>query len=422
MGDRVAGRRGLWERVESRLRRGPLAEDAFVGSRLHDPRTATVLGIALGVAFTVCFTTGFVSHLIQHPASWFTWAARPAGLYRVTQGAHVISGIAAIPLLFAKLFVVYPHFWSWPPVKNPAHGVERLLLLPLVGGSLFLLVTGVSNISGWYWFSAGDFPLRIFFIQSHYAAAWVVIGALVVHVGIKAPTIARSLRTIGRDGIDDQHVASAADPALPPAVPSDDARMDRRGLLKVTFGTAGLLTLLTAGQTVDVLARLNVLAPRDQDLGSQGLPINRTAAVAQVEGPATSTSYRLTVDGAVDTPLRLDLDELRALPRHEAMLPMACVEGWSKSADWRGVRVRDLLAMAGAAPGAEVVVHSLEQRGSYRRSTLLPTHTNDPDTLLALELNGEELNLDHGFPCRLIAPNRPGVMQTKWVTRLQVIA
>jgi DMSO/TMAO reductase YedYZ molybdopterin-dependent catalytic subunit len=40
--------------------------------------------------------------------------------------------------------------------------------------------------------------------------------------------------------------------------------------------------------------------------------------------------------------------------------------------------------------------------------------------LLALEVEGEVLHLDHGYPARLIGPNRPGVMQTKWVTRLVV--
>ena len=44
----------------------------------------------------------------------------------------------------------------------------------------------------------------------------------------------------------------------------------------------------------------------------------------------------------------------------------------------------------------------------------------DADTLIALELNGAPLHIDHGFPCRLIGPNRPGVQQTKWVQELAV--
>lgn len=48
-------------------------------------------------------------------------------------------------------------------------------------------------------------------------------------------------------------------------------------------------------------------------------------------------------------------------------------------------------------------------------------YVQDPLTLLALGLNGEVLSLDHGYPARIIAPNRPGVLQTKWVGRLEVL-
>jgi DMSO/TMAO reductase YedYZ molybdopterin-dependent catalytic subunit len=49
------------------------------------------------------------------------------------------------------------------------------------------------------------------------------------------------------------------------------------------------------------------------------------------------------------------------------------------------------------------------------------SYARDPLTLLALSLNGQTLALDHGFPARIIAPNRPGVLQTKWVERLEVL-
>ena len=47
---------------------------------------------------------------------------------------------------------------------------------------------------------------------------------------------------------------------------------------------------------------------------------------------------------------------------------------------------------------------------------------DDDRTLLALALDGEPLSLDHGFPARVIAPDRPGVLQTKWVARIEVPA
>ncbi|MEA2686594.1 MAG: hypothetical protein QOE93_1789, partial [Actinomycetota bacterium] len=95
--------------------------------------------------------------------------------------------------------------------------------------------------------------------------------------------------------------------------------------------------------------------------------------------------------------------------------------GWSYSAGWTGVRVRDLLAMAGADPDRTILVESLEPNGAYRTSTLNPGQAADRDTMLATHLDGEVLALDHGFPCRLIAPNRPGVLQTKWVTKVTVL-
>ena len=103
-----------------------------------------------------------------------------------------------------------------------------------------------------------------------------------------------------------------------------------------------------------------------------------------------------------------------------ASLPIACVEGWSAGATWTGVPVRDLLARVGAPARSQVIVRSLQQTGTERYSYLQPNFTDDPHTLIALRLHGQTLSLDHGFPCRLIAPDRPGVLQTKWVGRLDV--
>ncbi len=136
--------------ARDRVNRGGERLAASFTSPLHDERTAAVLGVALGVAFSVCFLTGLISHLLQHPNGWFAWPTRPIWLYRVTQGTHVATGLASVPLLLAKLWTVYPHFWTFPPVRGVVHALERLSLLPLVGGSLFMLVTGVQNIARWY--------------------------------------------------------------------------------------------------------------------------------------------------------------------------------------------------------------------------------------------------------------------------------
>ncbi|MDP9442310.1 MAG: hypothetical protein M3P34_09100, partial [Actinomycetota bacterium] len=117
---------------------GWLPDDRSFPSRLHSERTAALLGIALGVSFTVCFLTGLLSHAHQHPPSWIDLPSRPAGLYRVTQSVHVATGVASIPVLLAKLWVVYPLFWKRPVFEGIANALERVTLFPLIAGGVLL--------------------------------------------------------------------------------------------------------------------------------------------------------------------------------------------------------------------------------------------------------------------------------------------
>lgn len=365
----------------------------------HDTRNAAWLGLALGVTFTVSFATGLLSHLIQHPFAGFEWLARPAGLYRVTQGLHIATGTAAIPLLVAKLWVVAPQFWGKPVVRNFAHGVERAMLFPLVGGSAFLLVTGTFNTFHFY-------PWGFFFPTGHYWAAWITIGGLVGHIGAKAGVTWAALRH--------------GDPSKG-ELAGQASHGSRRWFLSSVAVGSGALTVATVGQTWRPLRSLSVLAPRDPIAGPQGIPVNRSASSAGITKAKVGDAWRLRVHGrGLDQPMEMTLADLRGLPQHHATLPISCVEGWSASATWRGVRVRDLLDHVGAPPGATVRVGSIQKGSRYRQSDLNRAQAGDPDTLLALELNGETLALDHGFPIRLIGPNRPGVQQTKWLNEVEV--
>jgi DMSO/TMAO reductase YedYZ molybdopterin-dependent catalytic subunit len=77
--------------------------------------------------------------------------------------------------------------------------------------------------------------------------------------------------------------------------------------------------------------------------------------------------------------------------------------------------------MAGAPAGATVHVESHEQHSPYRVTVVNRLQARDADTLLATHLDGQPLSPDHGYPLRLIGPDRPGVNQTKWVTRVVVL-
>lgn len=384
--------------ARDRLSRGGARLASSFRSPLHDERTAAVLGLALGVAFTVCFLTGVVSHLLQQPGGWFAWPTRPVWLYQVTQGVHVATGLASVPLLLAKLWTVYPHFWTFPPARDVWHALERVSLVPLVGGSLFMLVTGIQNIARWY-----VWPFN--FTAAHYAVAWITMGGLAVHIGVKLHVTRSAL-------------GAGTEPATEVVSPGG---LTRRGFFAAVGAAAATITVATVGQTVRPLRRISLLAPRDPAVGPQGLPVNKTAAGAGVSAAIVDPSYRLIVDGRAAASLSLSLDDLRALPQREIDLPITCVEGWSATGRWRGVSIGEVLRLAGVEPGRPVRVESLQKRSRYRVSSLNRRQTADRDTLLALELNGEPLHPDHGYPVRLIAPNRPGVLQTKWLSRVEIL-
>jgi DMSO/TMAO reductase YedYZ molybdopterin-dependent catalytic subunit len=381
-----------------------------LSSPLRDSRVTARVGSWLGGAVLVCFLTGLVSHLHQHPISWLPIPPDPAWGYRLTQGLHVATGIATVPLVLVKLFSVYPRLLTWPPVRSVSHALERLSIAVLVGAMLFEIVTGLLNVAELY-------PWAFFFPSAHYAVAWVLVGSLMLHLAVKAPVI---LAALGRrlDG----------DPSGDPSGDPDDGDPDdgaggregsltRRGLLVSTAGAVGVVTVVTVGQTVPALSRLAVLAPRRPDVGPQGFPVNRTARAARVTAAATDATWRLEVAGP--SAQSLSLDDLMALPQREVDLPIACVEGWSATVRWSGVQLSHLLDLAGLDPAGGIRVRSLEQKGLYRSSRLTHDQAMHPDTLIALTAGGEPLHLEHGFPARLISPNRPGVLQTKWLGRIE---
>ncbi len=263
-----------------RFRKGPLRDGAFM-SRLHSERLAARLGMALGVSFTICMVTGLISHGLQQTPPWLTLPPRPVDLYRINQGLHTLTGIAAVPLLLAKLYTVYPRLFTWPPARDVGHGVERLSLLFLVGGSLVQIATGVMNVAGWYAFG-------FFFTAVHYWSAWVVIGSLVVHIGAKLTQTRRALSRAGR----------TADPE------PDGPGLSRRGFLMAAGTASGVLVVATAGQTVAPLSRLSVLAPRVPETGPQSVPVNKTAQAARIA--RVDDSYRLLLTGRRQVALSLD--------------------------------------------------------------------------------------------------------------------
>ena len=417
---------------ESRPPPGPFRR-TFWRSPLRGPWLTSVLGFVLLIAIPIVAITGFLSNDAYYPRLGgnsvgrplgpldfylFSFPTHPSWLYALTQGLHVTIGLAAFPILLAKLWSVIPKLFEWPPLRNSAHAIERLSLALLMGSALFEFATGILNIQYAYLF-------QFFFTSAHYYGAWVFTAAFTFHVAIKLPTMRRALAARrGLAPLRENLARTRPEPLTPveseliPVAPAP-ATMSRRALLG-SVGLGSLFLLVQgAGQSIGgPLRSLAFLAPRGRaGDGPNGFPVNRTAAAAAITGADVGEGWRLRLVAAGRT-VALSRPELLHMPQHTYDLPIACVEGWSTTQRWTGVPISDLAKVVGASGRLTVEARSISQNGVFDSATLAADQIDDPRTLLALRVNGTDLSVDHGFPARVIGPDIPGVHCTKWVGKL----
>jgi DMSO/TMAO reductase YedYZ molybdopterin-dependent catalytic subunit len=126
------------------------------------------------------------------------------------------------------------------------------------------------------------------------------------------------------------------------------------------------------------------------------------------------------VDGLVERPFSLDLDALRALPSVAITTDIHCVTKWSKfDTRWTGVRVRDLVARAGAHSEATHVMAHAEQ--GYTANLPLADLLRD-DALVAWSYDGADIEPIHGGPVRLVVPHLYFWKSPKWLRRIELMA
>jgi DMSO/TMAO reductase YedYZ molybdopterin-dependent catalytic subunit len=427
---RIRGATTLSARLRAAQPPGPFRA-GFWRSPLRGAWLTSILGSMLLGLVAIVAVTGLISHSQYQPDVGTNAivapggdigplislpAGSPAWLYALTQGLHITIGLIAIPVLLAKLWSVIPRLFVWPPAATAAQALERLSILLLVGGALFEFATGVLNIQLFY-------PWHFGFVRAHYYGAWVFIAALVLHVAVKLPTVRGAYRTHGvlkplRQDLARTRAHAFAPGGLEPASPAA-ATISRRGLLGIVGGASLTLLLVNIGESVGgPLRRMALLAPRGRVFGTgpNDFQVNKTAAAVGVIDRARDPGWRLQLQGG--RALALSREQLLAMPQHTHELTIACVEGWSTTQHWTGVRLSDLAQLAGAASEAVLEVHSLQTEGPFRHASYSAPYLNDPRSLLALRVNGADLSLDHGYPARIIIPVLPGVHCTKWIATM----
>jgi DMSO/TMAO reductase YedYZ molybdopterin-dependent catalytic subunit len=142
-------------------------------------------------------------------------------------------------------------------------------------------------------------------------------------------------------------------------------------------------------------------------------------------------NYRLEVSGLVDAPLRLSLADLRAMPKQTQITKHCCIQGWSGVAEWGGVSLRHIVARCRPLPSARFILFraydnktTSEPDGhgrGYFYGTIRIELANDPQTMLAYDMNDHPLPILHGAPLRLRVETQLGFTMVKYIRTIEFV-
>src|SRR5215469_8355318 len=135
-------------------------------------------------------------------------------------------------------------------------------------------------------------------------------------------------------------------------------------------------------------------------------------------------AYKLRVDGLVEKPQEFSLVQLKAMPKQEQITAHYCIQGWSGVAKWAGVPMRHIMELVKPTPAARYAVfYSFDEGGDggmYYDAHKMQNMKHEL-TVLAYEMNGQQLSTVHGAPLRLRCENQLGFKQVKWIRAIEFV-
>lgn len=299
--------------------------------------------------------------------------------FRIVFWIHGLGAYAIVVVLFAKALVVVDVVR-----RRPGWSAERLQLALLAALLVTVLATGL------LWISAGPYAVGgLSVINLHAFLAIALVTLLVSHV------------------------------------------LDRRWIARVPAARNRRAFVRYAGVAVAGIALWQLERPLQRLLD---LPGGRRRFTGSYENGSFSAdfpevswinddpdvveaeSWRLVVDGAVERRLELRYDDFARMGRRTREAVLDCTGGWYAHQRWEGVPLAALLDAAGVGEDAHSV--SIESVTGYGRRFSV-SHARE--LLLATHVAGTPLSHGHGFPARLVVPDRRGFDWVKWVVRIRVL-
>ena len=141
--------------------------------------------------------------------------------------------------------------------------------------------------------------------------------------------------------------------------------------------------------------------------------------------------YRLPVGGLVDRPASLSLHDLRSLGQQAQITEHNCIQGWTAVAEWAGVPLARLVELVQPCPEAKYVVfYAFDDKGltegegryGHYYGSIPLFLAGNPQTILALDMNGGPLPIEHGAPIRVRIESQLGFKMVKWVKAIEFVA
>lgn len=139
-----------------------------------------------------------------------------------------------------------------------------------------------------------------------------------------------------------------------------------------------------------------------------------------IKGPQyiDTENYSLTVTGLVNNEQNYTYDQVvNGYPSYKKVVTLHCVEGWSVTILWEGIRIEDLIVDAQVDPAATVVIFYAYD--GYSTSLPLDYILNN-NIMIAYKMNNVTLPPERGYPFELVAESKLGYKWIKWVTTIEL--
>jgi DMSO/TMAO reductase YedYZ molybdopterin-dependent catalytic subunit len=141
--------------------------------------------------------------------------------------------------------------------------------------------------------------------------------------------------------------------------------------------------------------------------------------------------YILEVEGLVENPLHLTLDDLRAMPKTTQITKHGCIQGWSAVGQWSGVQFTHIIELCCPRPEVQYVVfYAFDNKSTsephpagpgFFYGTIDMELARHRQTILAYELNGQPLPIPHGAPLRLRVETQLGFKMVKYIRAIEFV-